>query len=495
MPNSPLHLLVVEDSESDFELLSLRLAGRAFAADLSRVETEEEMRAALRVRLPDLVISDHSLPRFSVGGALRVLREHDPDTPLIVVSGAIGEEAAVDSMIAGAEDFIVKGNLSRLVPAIVRSIGAATARRRQREAEATLRERDAMLGSLAANLPAMMFRLDYDRVMRRFNLPYAGEGSTRMFGLDPASLRADPVALLRLIDADDRALFFDCLAKAAESGAELTWQGKISVAGGRWVQLSAKLREPELADRGSSSTHAVWDGILYDITDLKHAEAEIRGLTAHLQEAKEKERAEVAREIHDEIGALFFAVKVDLAWVKKRVSPEPTILERLDSIGSLIDSGVQASQRIVRALRPAVLDFGVVGAAEWLASDFSKRTGIACTFTSEGGEPSLRPELGTAVFRVMQESLTNVSRHSGASAVAVRFDLGREAMSLEVLDNGRGIGPDDLAKSASFGVRGMRERALELGGALEIGPAPQGGTRLALRLPIRPAVDAARARA
>lgn len=481
MPQAPISILVVEDSESDFDLLSLRLAHQGFPVDLKRVETEAEMRAALSGAVWDLVISDHKLPRFSLSGALRVLKEHDPEIPLIVVSGAIGEEAAVDAMLDGADDFIMKGNLSRLAPAITRSINAAHTRRAQRLAESALRERESMLRSLAANLPAMMFRLDYDRQTGGFRLPYAGEGSQRMFGAPPESLREDPAPLLDALAAEDRAALLARIAGAATAGTDLTFQGRTGGNGEgtqRWVQLSATLLE-------QNEAHTLWDGILYEITDLKHAEREIRELTAHLEGVKEAERAAVAREIHDDIGAIFFGLKVDLAWLKKRLAHEPAMMERLDSMVGQLDAGVQASQRIVRSLRPAVLDFGVIGAAEWLAGDFTKRTGIPCSFSAGVEELPLAPELGTAVFRVMQESLTNVLRHAGASEVSVRFDTGPGEVLLEVRDNGRGIDPQDLSKRTSFGVRGMRERVRDLGGMLQIATMPEGGTQLSLRLPLR----------
>lgn len=486
MQRTPINILVVEDSESDFDLLSLRLAHQDFPVGLERVENEVEMRTALGARRPDLVISDHKLPRFSLSGALRVLREYDQEIPLIVVSGAIGEEAAVDAMLDGADDFIMKSNLSRLAPAITRSIGAADTRRRQRIAEAALRERESMLSSLAANLPAMMFRLDYDRHAGQFSLTYAGEGSQRMFGVDPDALRVDTRPLLNAIAAEDREALFERLATAADAGSDLTWQGRLAGSeenDQRWMQLGATLREV----RG---LHVIWDGIVYDITDVKRAEAEIRELTAHLEGAKEAERAEVAREIHDDIGAIFFAIKVDLAWLRKRVAADPAVRDRLASIEVQLDSGVQASQRIVRSLRPAVLDFGVIGAAEWLTGDFAKRTGIACDFEAGVDELPLAPELGTAMFRVLQESLTNISRHAEATETRVRISVEDEVVRLEVSDNGRGIGSADLGKRASFGVRGMRERAIELGGSFEIGATEAGGTRLRLRLPLRLTVQA-----
>lgn len=479
--DAPINILVVEDSESDFDLLSLRLARQGFPVGLERVENETEMRASLAARVPDLVISDHKLPRFSLGGALRVLREHDSEIPLIVVSGAIGEEAAVDAMLDGADDFIMKSNLARLAPAITRSISAANTRRRERLAESALREREAMLSSLAANLPAMMFRLNYDRTVGRFSLPYAGEGSRRMFGVDPAALRVDPGPLLNAIEAEDRVALFERLAAAAEMNSDLTWQGRLAGADEndtRWVQLSATLREQKGA-------HVFWDGIVYDITGIKRAEEEIRELTAHLEGAKEAERADVAREIHDDIGAIFFALKVDLAWLRKRLANDPAMLARLESADTQIDSGVQASQRIVRSLRPAVLDFGVIGAAEWLAGDFSRRTGIVCNFSAGIDELPLAPELATAVFRVLQESLTNISRHAQASEVSVQVNAVEDEVRLEVTDNGRGLGATDLGKRASFGVRGMRERAIEHGGSFEIDSLETGGTRLSLRLPLR----------
>lgn len=490
MSSAPICILVVEDSESDFDLLALRLERDGLSVQMERVEDEPAMRTALEGGYWDLVICDHKLPRFSMAGALRTLRAHDPDIPLIVVSGAIGEEAAVDAMLAGADDFIVKGNYLRLQPAIRRSIDAAVTRRRQRQAEEALRESEALLRSLAAHLPGMVFRLSYDLSQRRFSLPYVGEGARRIFGLDPQVLRQGPEQLYGLIAEDARAAFAEHLAQAARSGADLHWEGGAVPAedgGRRWLQVRATLREHE-------QQRTLWDGIVFDITDAKRAEAEIRELRAHLEEVKEADRAAVAREIHDDIGAIFFALKVDLAWLRRRAAEEPTVRERLDSIAAQLESGIQASQRIVRSLRPAVLDFGVVGAAEWLARDFAKRTGISCAFSSGVEEVALAPELGTALFRVLQESLTNISRHAHASAIDIVFEVCDGEVRLEVKDNGQGLRPDDLNKRTSFGVRGMRERARDLGGALEIGPGEPVGTRLRLRLPLRlaaaPALEA-----
>jgi signal transduction histidine kinase len=476
----PIQILVVEDSADDFEILGLRLKQLGFEARLQRVEDEPGMRAALAAGRWDAVVCDHKLPRFSFEAALATLRAQDPDTPLIMVSGAIGEEAAVDAMLGGADDFIVKGNLARLPGAIRRSIDSAESRRRQRRAESALRESEGLLRSLASNLPAMMFRMDYDCATRWFSLPYVGEGSTRMFAARPHLLRGEPSLIVQAIVQEERQNFVDYLSRAAELGGNLSWQGRLdSVDGGqqRWVQIQATRRE-------ATGSRVQWDGIAFDISDLKRAEGEVRELTAHLEQVKESERAGVAREIHDDIGAIFFGLKLDLAWLRKRMAEDPALNERLDSVDAQLESGIQASQRIVHLLRPPILDYGVVAAIEWLARDFAKRTGLPCKFTSNVDELALAQEHGTAVFRVMQESLTNILRHAGASAVRVKFAAGEGGVRLTVKDNGRGIERGALGKRTSFGVRGMRERALELGGSFELEAAEGGGTRLVLSLPL-----------
>jgi PAS domain S-box-containing protein len=479
----PIRILVVEDSQDDYEILGIRLQQLGFPARLERVEDEPGMRAALAAGRWDVVVCDHKLPRFSFEAALKLLRSQDRDTPLIMVSGAIGEEAAVDAMLGGADDFIVKGNLARLPGAIRRSIESAESRRRQRRAEEALRESESLLRSLASNLPAMMFRMDYHRATRRFSLPYVGEGSTRMFSVRPQLLRGEPALVSQAIAPEDRQEFVDYLWRAAELCGNLSWQGRLDPSLGgeqRWIQIQATRRE-------ANGERVQWDGIAFDISDLKRAEGEVRELTAHLERVKESERAGVAREIHDDIGAIFFGLKLDLAWLRKRVGDSAPLRERLDGIDAQLESGIQASQRIVRLLRPPILDYGVVAAIEWLARDFAKRTGIPCDFAANVEELALAPSHGTAVFRVLQESLTNILRHAAASSVRIRFKVTEGFLRLTVSDNGRGIEDGALRKRTSFGLRGMRERALELGGSFKLGPAEGGGTRLVLNLPLRAA--------
>jgi signal transduction histidine kinase len=217
-------------------------------------------------------------------------------------------------------------------------------------------------------------------------------------------------------------------------------------------------------------------------------------LASHLQSVREEERTRIAREVHDELGQTLTGLKMSLAELKRSVERNPQavsaemLLEKILSMNTLIESTLSTVRRIATELRPAVLDtLGLVSALEWQAQDFARKTGISCQFSSRLEEVMLDGERKTAVFRIFQESLTNVWRHAGASRVRARLERRSGMLVLMVEDNGRGIREEDLSGSKSFGLLSMRERALLLGGEVEIVGKPKKGTRVTLKLPILPA--------
>ena len=482
-----LKILVVEDAEADYELLRLALKRAGYTVESERVEDEAEMRAALAAQAWDVVISDHRLPTFSAHGALETLQSCGMDTPFIIVSGAIGEDAAVEAMRDGADDYILKDRLARLIPAVERSMRSAAARANQRAAEAALRESEARLRAIAANLPGMLFHMRTNEDGTQPFFTYASEGSRLVFGHRAEAFLEDPQLLFNLIAAQNRPLLEAALSQAAVTMKNLRWEGRTrarSVAV-RWVQIDASPRRVE-GERG-----IVWDGLVADITPLKDAQAqlyasreELRSLSAHLERAKEQERARIAREIHDDIGGTLTGLKADMAWIKKRFGNEPGMAEKLSSMAGLVDASMQASVRIARDLRPPILDFGFVAAIEWQAKDFQKRNGVSCRLNCES-EVELDSDRATAVFRIFQELLTNISKHAHANTVDIHLHADGDRLYLEVDDNGIGIGERDRAKVDSYGIRGMIERARELDGHLTVGPRDGSGTRAALELPLK----------
>ena len=234
--------------------------------------------------------------------------------------------------------------------------------------------------------------------------------------------------------------------------------------------------------------------ILRDITmrkqyedDLKRQQQELRELSARVLEAREEEKTRIARELHDELGQLLTALKMDLSWLRDHL-PAGEVLDKADEMAQMLDHTVTATRRISADLRPLMLDdLGLAEAASWLVEDFAKRSGIKVETRIAEDIPleSLSKSASTAVYRAVQESLTNIARHSGAKNAWVLIEVDEASLYVEVEDDGRGIAPQDLAKTRSLGLKGMRERVAFLGGAIEIGRAVRGGTRLRLRMPLR----------
>jgi len=234
--------------------------------------------------------------------------------------------------------------------------------------------------------------------------------------------------------------------------------------------------------------------ILRDITlrkqredELAHRQQELRELSARVLEAREEEKTRIARELHDELGQLLTALKMDLASLRESLPAQGAAAGKLDEMGRLLDQTVTATRRISADLRPLMLDdLGLADAAGWLVDDFSRRSGIRCEIKLQGDGPLTQaPQpVATALYRALQESLTNIARHSGAKNAWIVLAAESGGIEIEVEDDGRGISQEDLAKARSLGLKGMRERITYLGGSFEVARAPRGGTRLRVRVPL-----------
>ena len=234
--------------------------------------------------------------------------------------------------------------------------------------------------------------------------------------------------------------------------------------------------------------------ILRDVTRRKQSEdmlrkqqAELRELSARVLEAREEEKTLIARELHDELGQLLTALKMDLAWLRERLPPSGSELGgKAAQMEALLDRTVTSVRRISADLRPLMLDdLGLLDAVAWLVEDFGARSAIECQLTlpEEPALEGLERSVANTVYRVLQESLTNIARHAQAKHAWVILGATGDALQLEIEDDGRGIREDDLAQPRSLGLKGMRERVLYLGGTLDIGRAPRGGTRVQARVP------------
>ncbi|MDI6765653.1 MAG: PAS domain S-box protein [Bacteroidota bacterium] len=239
-------------------------------------------------------------------------------------------------------------------------------------------------------------------------------------------------------------------------------------------------------------------GIAFDITERKQAEEQLRSsnkqmrqLMARMQAIREEESTRIAREIHDELGQTLTGIKMDLSFLEENLSEKiglsnaPNVTTKINSISNLADSAIQTIRKITTELRPAILDsMGLVAAIEWQAEEFEKRTGIRCSYSSQVENVELDRDRSTAVFRILQESLTNITRHAKATKVGITLKRKIENLVMEIEDNGRGIVINELNKMNTFGILGMKERTAFLDGKFEITGAPSQGTTIRVSIPL-----------
>jgi PAS domain S-box-containing protein len=222
--------------------------------------------------------------------------------------------------------------------------------------------------------------------------------------------------------------------------------------------------------------------------EVRAGREQLRQLAGYLQAAREAERAHIAREIHDEFGQALTALKIDLAWIAKRLpEAEGPLREKADAMSNLVDDTIRLVRRIATELRPGLLDdLGLRAAIEWQAGEFAERTGIPCDLRLGDEDAQVDPHLATAVFRIFQETLTNIARHAGATRVRVLLEERPDQVVLVVQDNGQGISQEHVSDPASLGLAGMRERARACGGEVTFEGVPGQGTTVRLWVP-RPA--------
>jgi signal transduction histidine kinase len=224
--------------------------------------------------------------------------------------------------------------------------------------------------------------------------------------------------------------------------------------------------------------------------ELVKSKQRLHELAGHLQTSVELERAAIAREIHDDVGGSLTALKFDLAWIDRHAR-EPEVRQRVAAALETVSSAIDASQRIMHNLRPAILEQGLVAALQWMTARFERRTGIEASLRVGDERLALPPGVPLVAYRTAQEALTNVSKHSQATKVGIELSLDSGVLTLEICDNGKGIAAGDLAKERSFGIRGLHERAATVGGWVDLSSTPGHGTSLILTVPLaQDAIDA-----
>jgi len=296
--------------------------------------------------------------------------------------------------------------------------------------------------------------------------------------------------MIELVAPEHRAAFTDLHARVF-AGQSATLEFEIIGLKGRrrWLETHAvPFRDP------AGAVQALL-GITRDVTETRRAEeqlrasrAALRSLATRQQDIREDERTRIAREIHDSLGQALTALKMQLAAAQDAASREsPALSGRLHETALTVDDLVKSVRRIASDLRPPILDqLGLPAALEWLAQDFTRRTSINCRSAIGPTNGAITGEMATALFRIVQEALTNVVRHADATRVDINLGMKSGCVTLEINDDGGGITEAGTVGPGSLGILGMRERAAVLGGVLEVAPREEGGTRVAAWFPPAP---------
>lgn len=224
--------------------------------------------------------------------------------------------------------------------------------------------------------------------------------------------------------------------------------------------------------------------IVRNSEELKASAEQLQQLAQYIEKVRENERLTISRELHDDLGQALTAVKIDLGMIKQDLT-DKDIIVKINKVSSLVSETIKTVQRLTAQLRPDIIDdLGIVAAIEWYTKEFSQRNGLEVKLNLDIGI-SIPPDISLIIFRVMQESLTNISRHSKASKVDIMLNMSLDNINLMVIDNGIGIVESEIKSKKSFGIISMKERAKSVGGSFEIYPGKKGGTYIKLILPLK----------
>lgn len=343
------------------------------------------------------------------------------------------------------------------------------------------------LQGFIANLPGMVFQTAL-QASGSITFPYISEGSLNLLGVAPDVLQNNPSYFLNRIHPEDISCFWVAMRQSAQAMCFWNWEGRLNLPGNtiKWISLGAT---PQATQSGLPR----WEGILLDITqsklgelEFRHAQQQLHELASHIEDAKEEERLRIAREIHDEIGSLLTAIKIDLSWLNQRLPKDSTLLaDKATSIANLVNKAIASASNLAESLRPGFLDsLGFIAAIEIEAQEFSKRSGVSCAIIKSQETIDLPETHAISLFRIFQETLNNIMKHAQAKNARIEIVKGPDHLELIISDDGVGFSDNARNKPRSFGLRGIHERVAHLGGTVKISSNLKKGTRIAIFIPL-----------
>ena len=481
--NTPasVNVLLVEDSPTDALLIGEALIDITdFAHTLTRAESLGGALAHAQATRFDVVLLDLGLPDGNGIDTFRRFRHIAPDMPVLVLTGLADISVGLVAIQEGAQDYLLKREIETAL--LSRAIRYAIERNRAMTALTASEERF----QLAVN-GASAGLWDWNP---RTGALYLSPHFREIVGHDEDELPNDMQAHMQIIHPDDVERVTLALKAHTDDRRPYDVEYRVRTRAGdyRWIQSRAQA----LWDASGRAYRMV--GWILDITErrraneaLRESREELQRLSANIEHIREEEKTRIARELHDDLGQLLTALKIDMVRFEQAIEGkiDDEIAGGLRNVYGLIDQLVASVRRIAADLRPVMLDdLGPIPAIDWFVHEFTARHGIAVNAQLDINEVAFNRDSGTEVFRMVQEGLTNIARHSGADQANVENAREEPFCIVKISDNGRGALPDARRSRQSFGLIGMRERAARLGGELTVETAPGQGFALTITLPL-----------
>lgn len=464
-----IQVLLIEDSLTDALFVQDELV---YATDgqfaVTHVERLSHALERLQLQHFDVVLLDLSLPDSNGLETFNRFHNAAGNIPVVLLTNRIDESLALRALKTGAQDYLMKEKvISGVLPRVIRyAIERKHSKQVLRESEARLRDLFDGTSDLIQSTAADGRILFVNRAWREM-LGYSEE---------------EIIALN----------IFDVIHPNQHEYCRTCLQQHLANKGGEIVETLFRTKDGRIiAVEGNVTAHfedgkaVAVRGIFRDVTKRNEMMSKLQTLTTHLQNIREEERTSISREIHDELGSMLTVMKMELDWLAKKVDANP-MHERILLLHQLSGEALGVTRRISQNLRPSVLDnLRLSGAIEWLAHEFEQRLGISCRLAMNATRlPRLDDRHNTNVFRIIQETLTNIARHAHATAVEIEIDETDDNIVIEIKDNGIGITKQQLLNLKSLGIAGMYERTRQLNGKLKINGVPSQGSTVQLRIPL-----------
>ena len=505
----PLRVLLVEDSENDAALLELALQRMGFSTQCERVETGEGLAAALERPDWDVVIADYVMPQFDGLSALALVKEKGLDLPFIIVSGHITDDTAVAAMKAGAHDYVMKDNLTRLGPAVERELRDAEVRRARKMTEKKLWEEHAFRSAIENSIPSGIVVLNLDGKLTYVNpafcemvgwneseligakAPFAYWPSEEVEGITSSMARVIegslPVDGFELRFCRSTGERFDVLVLVTALRDSFD-----NVSG--WLSSITDITQRKKAEAELRRSHEELERRVQERTAdlstansrLKSEIAERRRLEHELLDITEKERRRIGLDLHDDLGQKLAGVALMAKGLQLRLAKQRAA-ESGDAgkIHELLEQAMSHARDLARDL--ATLDFSendLPSAIEKLAAHVKDSFGITCKFKSDDAIPPLETNTVKQLYKITQEALTNAIKHGKAKQVSIQLTNGSSKLSLVIRNSGAPF-PSVVGRNAGMGLRIMNYRANLIGASLEIKPGDPEGTVVTCLVPLK----------